>query len=137
MWSPASEFVSLDAESLCSEQRDTRPPMPDISHQPSPAVDVRLLPSGTELVVETCNSRYRVVMLDQGPYVLVQGGRYFRQKTEARLEGSALGGGLLKAGWIVLGLCMEVSHLGKRIVTSRVRSISVNMDSPADDFAHA
>ena len=134
MWSPASESVSLDPESLFREQRDTPQ---DMSHQPPPAVDFRSLPSGAELVVETCNSCYRVVMLDQGRNVLVQGGRYFRQKTEARLEGSALGGGLLKAGWIVSGLCMEVSHLGKRIVTSRVRSISVNMDSPADDFAHA
>ena len=137
MWNPLRESVSANGARSFSEQSDTRPPMPDDSHQAPPAVDFRLLPSGAELVVETCNSCYRVVMLDHHRNVLVQGGRYFQQATEARLEGSALGGSLLKAGWIVLGLCMEVSHLGTRIVTSRVRSISVNMDSPAADLGHA
>jgi hypothetical protein len=96
-----------------------------------------VLPSGTELVVETSNSCYRVVVLGHRRNVLVQGGSYFQHETEARLEGSVWGGSLLKAGWIVLGRCMELSHLGRRIITSRVRSISVNMNCPAADAAHA
>jgi hypothetical protein len=95
------------------------------------AVDLRSLPSGTELVVETRNSRYRVVMLDDGWDALVQGGRYFPQETTARIEGCTLGGCLLKLGWISKGLCLELSVCGKRIVTSRVRSISVGVNSAA------
>ena len=95
------------------------------------AVDLRSLPSGTELVVETRNTRYRVVMLDDGCEALVQGGRYFPQETTAGMLGCTFGGSLLNLGWIVKGLCMELSVCGKRIVTSRVRSISVSVNSAA------
>jgi hypothetical protein len=93
------------------------------------AVDLRSLPSGTELVVETRNTRYRVVMLDDGWEALVQGGRYFTQETTAGMLGCTFGGSLLKLGWIVKGLYMELSVCGKRIVTSRVQSISVSVNS--------
>ena len=90
-------------------------------------IDLRSLPPGTELVVDTRNSRYRVVMHD-GPdsNALVQGGRYFRQETEARINGSTCGGSLLKRDWIGLGLFVEISFRGMRLVTSRVRSIRVD-----------
>ena len=93
------------------------------------AVDLRSLPSGTELVVKTRNSCYRFVVLDDGGNVRVQGGRYFPQETTARIEGCTLGGSLLKLDWIGLGLFLELSVCGKRIVTSRVRSISINGNS--------
>ena len=65
-------------------------------------------------------------MLDgSGRNALVEGGPYFPQETTALVEGSTLGGSLLKVGWIGLGLFLELSFCGKRIVTSRVRSISV------------
>jgi hypothetical protein len=90
-------------------------------------VDLRSLPDGTNVVVETCNSRYRVVMREgDGFNAVVQGGRYFRQATEARIEGSTLGGALLKIGWIGIGLFLELSVRGKRILTSRVRSIRID-----------
>jgi len=89
-------------------------------------IDLRSLPPGTELCVDTRNSRYRLVMLDgSGCNALVQGGRYFSQETEARIDGSTLGGSVLKAGWICLRLCLEFSVRGKRMVTSRVRAINV------------
>lgn len=88
-------------------------------------VDLRSLPPGTELVVDTRNSRYRLVMLEDGPNVLVQGGPYFGQETVARVEGSIVRGSLLKIGWIGLGLCLEMSARGQRIVTSCVRSIRI------------
>lgn len=89
-------------------------------------VDLRSLPPGTELVVDTCNSRYRFVMLDASSWdAMVQGGRHFRQMTRARIDGSTFGGSLLKIGWIGVGLFVELSVRGKRIVTSPVRSINV------------
>jgi hypothetical protein len=89
-------------------------------------LDLRSLPPGTELCVDTRNSRYRLLMLDgSGCNALVHGGRYFCQETEARIEGSTLGGSFLKVGRICLGLCLELSVLGKRIVTSRVRAINL------------
>jgi hypothetical protein len=89
-------------------------------------IDLRSLPAGTAVVVDTRHSRYRFVMLDGSGWVaLVQGGPYFPQETIARVEGSTLGGSLLKVGWIGLGWFVELSFGGKRIITSRVRSISM------------
>ena len=89
-------------------------------------IDLRALPAGTAIVVDTRHSRYRFVMLDEGGRnALVEGGPYFPQETFGRVEGSTLGGSLLKIGWIGLGWFVELSFGGKRIITSQVRSISV------------
>jgi hypothetical protein len=89
-------------------------------------VDLRSLPAGTVVVVDTRHSRYRFVMLDEsGRNALVEGGPYFPEETTARVEGSTLGGSLLKVGWIGLGWFVELSCRGRRIITSQVRSISV------------
>ena len=93
------------------------------------AIDVRSLPSGTELVVETRNTQYRLLVLDGRWNVLVQGGRHFRDATAARVEGSTFGGSLLKLGWITIGLFLEISVGGRRITTSRVRSISASVNT--------
>jgi hypothetical protein len=90
------------------------------------AVDLRSVPQGTELVVETSNSRYRFVILDDNWNVLVQGGRFFEHDTRARVDRCTLGGFVLKLGWIARGSRLEMSVRGQRIVTSRVRSISVS-----------
>jgi hypothetical protein len=70
-------------------------------------------------------------MLDEEWDALVQGGRHFQEATTARIDGCTLGGSLMKLGWIAVGCCLELSVRGRRIVTSRVRSISVNIDSAA------
>ena len=89
-------------------------------------IDVRSLPPGTELEVDTLNSRYRFVILDEcGSNALVQGGRYFHEEAKVRINGSVLGGTLLKSGWIGLGMCVEISAGGQRVSTSRVRSITI------------
>jgi hypothetical protein len=81
----------------------------------------------TPLLVRTENSLYRITVLEpRGRRILVQGGTYFPQSTPAELEGSSLGGSLLKQGWIATGLRMEISTDGRRIVTSRVRSMEIN-----------
>jgi hypothetical protein len=121
------------------ERRDDRreyerfPATPDHPPIPQPsAVDLRFIAPGTELVVETRNSCYRFVMLDDHQNALVQGGRRFEQETTARIDGCTIGGCLLKLGWIAKGLCLELSARGKRIVTSPVCSISVARASLGD-----
>lgn len=89
-------------------------------------VDVRRLSPGTELVVETSNSFYHFVMLDAGGLrALASGGRFDRE-AEVRIEGSTLGGTLLKVAWIGRGLSLELSVRGRRLDTSRVRSITIS-----------
>jgi hypothetical protein len=95
-------------------------------------IDIGSFPPGTEVTVDTCHSRYRfVIVVGSAGDALVEGGRYFPQETTARIEGSTLGGSLLKIGWIGLGLFLELSFRDKRIVTSRVRSITIGDPSSA------
>ena len=91
------------------------------------SVDLCSLAPGTEVVVLTRHSHYRFVMLDEkGCRALVQGGRYFPHQTIARIEGSTLGESAVRTGRIDLGLPLELSFKGDRIVTTRVQSISVD-----------
>lgn len=84
---------------------------------------VRDLEPLTTLHIQTCNSCYRIVISHQTA-IFVQGGRFFPEATDARLEGSSAGGTLLKMAWIGVGLCMEIWAHGRRIITSPVRSIT-------------
>ena len=89
-------------------------------------VDLRALPAGTRVVVETRNSRYSLVMKDAGGcHAIAMGGRYCPKETDVEIHGSTLGGSLISFGWIGLGWLIELSVHGKRILTSRVRSIRV------------
>ena len=68
--------------------------------------------ASTTLVVRTDNSVYRITIV--GPYareVLVQGGKFFPERTRACLSGSTFGGSCLKLGWVGLGLHLEF-HAG-------------------------
>ena len=89
----------------------------------SDGISPRDLEPLTTLRVRTCNSHYRIVISHQTA-IYVQGGRFFPESTDARLDGSSFGGSFLKMGWIGVGLCMEIWARGQRIVTSPVRSIS-------------
>lgn len=93
----------------------------------SDGLSVRDLEPLTTLYVRTCNSSYRIVIAHQSA-IFVQGGRFFPDATDARLEGSSAGGTLLKLGWIGVGLCMEIWAQGRRIITSPVRSIARDED---------
>jgi hypothetical protein len=89
-------------------------------------IDVRALPPGTELEVDTRNSHYRFVILEGGgSNASVQGGPYFHEEAKVRINGSILGGSLLKSGWIGLGMCVEILAGSERVSTSRVRSITI------------
>ncbi len=83
----------------------------------------------TTLLIQTMNSRYRVVVLEPPrTRILIQGGEFFPQPTEAYLAGATFGGSMLKLSWLGCGLRMEVCSDGQRIVTSPVQSIAVERD---------
>jgi len=77
----------------------------------------------TTLAVRTMNSLYRIIVVQPPTRVLVQGGEFFPEPTEASLSGSSFGGSCLKMAWIGRGFCMEIYGPAGRIVTSPVRSI--------------
>ncbi len=80
----------------------------------------------TTLVVRTDNSVYRITILKpHAREVLVQGGKFFPERTRACLNGSTFGGSCLKIGWVGLGLHMEFHAGGQWIITSNVRAIAV------------
>ena len=80
----------------------------------------------TTVLVKTLNTLYRIVVLEPPrSTILIQGGEFFPELTEARLAGASMGGSMLKLSWFGCGLRMEVCADGQRIVTSPVQSIEV------------
>ena len=78
------------------------------------------------LAVRTRNSVYEITILSRCTgEVLVRGGRFFRERTVARLAGSSLGGSFLKMGGVYPGFCLEFQDGDRRIVTSTVQSVAL------------
>jgi hypothetical protein len=93
-------------------------------------VDLSTLAPITRLRVRTRNSLYLITVRDPHQRtVLVRGGSFFPETTDACLSGSSFGGSLLKIAWVGVGLHMEFYTDGARIVTSRVESIAVEDDA--------
>jgi hypothetical protein len=90
---------------------------------PVEGVYLRQLPPLTTLMVWTRNSLYRMVVTE-GSSVQVQGGTFFPNFTPALVDGASMGRGVLKKGWISVGLEMEIRARGRRIVTSPVQAIT-------------
>lgn len=89
-------------------------------------VELGRLEPMTTLLVWTWNSIYKVVVSD-GPEVVVQGGSFFPVPIAAHIDGASAGQGLVRTGWIGLGLLMEF-HVGeKHIVTSPVVAIATEL----------
>ena len=83
----------------------------------------------TTLLVGTLNSLYHVIVLEPPhPRILIRGGQFFPQLTEAQLAGASFGGNMLKLSWLGCGLHMEVCVGGQHIVTSPIQSIEVQPD---------
>ena len=88
-------------------------------------VDIRALHPGTTVIVETHNSRYRLVTLFDPSAVLVKGGVIFPDHAIVRLVGATAGGSAVKVGWILVGWRMEMCFGSVCIKTSPVRSVRV------------
>ena len=89
---------------------------------PLNGVDLRTAPPMLELRVETKNTTYRMIAAGQG-HVHIEGGSYFPTLTAAHVDGASAEGRMVRSGWVVVGLCMEISANGQHIATSPVRSI--------------
>ena len=78
------------------------------------------------LVVRTYQHAYEM-FVRCGPTgeVLVRGGRFFQEFTEAKLVGSSLGGGFLKQLGIYVGLRIELNVNGETVLTAPIFSISI------------
>jgi hypothetical protein len=85
-------------------------------------IHLRELEPLTTVVVQTHNSRYRLVMTG-GTSAIVQGGKFFADPTPARIDGSGFGGSVLKTAWIGVGLRMEIFANDQRTITSPVLDV--------------
>lgn len=93
------------------------------------------LEPGTQVVVGTRHSCYRLTVNDglRGR-VTVVGGTVFPEPAEVRVDGATAGGSVIKAGWIGVGLRMEMSAGLKRITTSTVKFLAIeNPPAPSAD----
>jgi hypothetical protein len=91
------------------------------------------------ILVTTRNSCYRIIPLRRGNAdVLVQGGRFFPEPTEARLVGSTFGGSLLEMHWIRVGMHMEIDPGtgGGPIITTRVADVEIERDRTTTPRPH-
>jgi hypothetical protein len=97
------------------------------SHAWTDGVQLETLQDMEKLEVGTENSVYEVTVISgRSGDILIRGGKYFPEYTPARLAGSSLGGSFLKLRGIYIGFNLEIHFDQKVIVTSRVRTISVN-----------
>jgi hypothetical protein len=104
-------------------------PLEEFVHEPgcSEGIDFQSLPTGTVVNVDTRYSTYRLVVVDpDDKRATVTGGRLFPEPTEVRVEGATAGGTAIKAGWIGVGLRLEMSGLSNRITTSIVQSVAID-----------
>ena len=91
------------------------------------------LPPLTTLLVRTTNSLYRMV-ITRWPEVYIQGGDFFPDPTAADVDGASSGGSCLRAGWIGVGLLVELRAGGWRITTSPV--VTITTEQAANPVVH-
>ena len=96
-------------------------------------VDLRDLPPLTTLLVRTANSLYRMV-ITRWPEVYIQGGDFFPDPTAAYVDGASSGGSCLRAGWIGVGLLVELRSAGRRVTTSPV--VAITTEQAANSVVH-
>jgi hypothetical protein len=106
------QFCALD------EAVEISPAMEDVTLGTLEACDT--------VIARTRNSDYEIFLLDpKSGRALVRGGKYFTEPVEATVNGSTLGGCMLKTGWLSVGLRMEICVNGMRTVTSPIESLRV------------
>ena len=116
MASPAPLYPSASILSTWSER----------DWQRADGVQLDCLEHMQRLLVRTHQHMYEIfVRCGATGDVLVRGGRFFQEFTEARLTGSSLGGGFLKQYGIYVGLRIEFNIEGETVVTAPIFSIEV------------
>ena len=94
-------------------------------------IQIDVLAPGTKVCVQTRNSEYWLTVLEGGHRrVTIQGG-ILPTVSEGRVEGATDGGTALHTGWIEVNRSLEVMCGPRRIVTSRVCSISIEKPAAA------
>lgn len=92
----------------------------------SDGIDFHSLEAGATVHVHTKYSSYHLVVTDpEHGGARVTGGRVFPESTPVRVEGATAGGTAIKAGWIGVGLRLEMLNATNRVTTSIVRSVTV------------
>jgi hypothetical protein len=92
----------------------------------SDGVQLESLPALRALQIQTRNTDYHVIVIDgRRGDVLVTGGRFFPTPTRARLNGSTLGGSLLKWRGVYCGFRLELQLGTQVVVTTRVKTVTV------------
>lgn len=82
-------------------------------------------PPGTKLLVKTKNSTYFIEKLDYEYKVMIRGGKYFPELTEARIVGSTFGGSMIQLGWLGYHMHMEIVSKIGTVTTTYLRKIKV------------
>jgi len=89
-------------------------------------IELRQLRPGTVVNVHTRHSLYRCVVVDGATgTVRLQNGTPPAADACARIDGSTTGGSVLKTGWIVPGLRLDMRVGERRTVTSAIVSIDL------------
>ena len=102
-------------------------------------INIREVEPLVPILVTTQHSLYRIIPLRWGNAdVLVQGGQFFPEPTEARLVGATFGGSFLKMHWISVGMHMEIDPRtgGGPIITTRVADVWIERDRTTNPRPH-
>ena len=96
------------------------------AHQWTDGVQLDELNDFACVLVHTHYSVYQLFVLNShSGEITVRGGRYFPTYTKSRLEGSSMGGSLLKRLGIHVGFRLELRTGRHRLLTSRVQRIAL------------
>jgi hypothetical protein len=100
----------------------------------SEGIDLRTLAPFDTITVRTLNSNYRIFLLDpETGRALVEDDRRFPEPVESRVIGSpAFDHSTFKAGWLGVGLRIEMGVDGKYLLTSPVQSLRVEHQTSAE-----
>jgi hypothetical protein len=99
-------------------------------------VDVRRLAPGTEVIVDTAHSIYRLLIIDgEAGLARVQGGRMFLESTAVRIEGTRNREHELMIGVLRVGRGFDFIAWNERGRTSPVQSIAVSAPRVLSDTA--
>lgn len=109
-------------------------------------IQVDKLEEGTKLSVETRNSIYEMVIVDNDTTdsqifieisggTLQDGGVRYEDPVPGFFVGSTFGGSLLKLNWLGKGMCMEFSQEDRVLTTSRI--MNVEIEAPDGSWSYS